>query len=94
MVPGFDPGAPVAFTNRGNLPLYYGTDDIYADEGGAIHLWLPDGTYTFTANGRECTVTIQGGVGATGVTVNGEEAAFGPADPSAGWSFDATTRTI
>ena len=94
MVPGFDPGAPVAFTDPGNLPLYYGTDDIYADEGGAIHLWLPDGTYTFTANGRECTVTIQDGVGATGVTVNGEEAAFGPADPSAGWGFDAATRTV
>ena len=94
MVPGFDPGEPVEFTDPGNLPGYYGTAGIYADEGGAIHLWLPDGTYTFTANGRECTVTIQGGVGATGVTVNGEEAAFGPADPSAGWGFDAATRTV
>ena len=94
MVPGFDPSALVEFTNRGTLPFYYGTDDIYADEGGGIYLWLPDGTYTFTANGRECTVTIKDGVGATGVTVNGEEAAFGPADPSAGWGFDAATRTV
>jgi hypothetical protein len=94
MVSDFEPGERVEFTDPGTLPDYYGTDDIYADNDGIIYLWLPNGTYAFTANGRECTVTIKDGVGATGVTVNGEEAAFGPADPSAGWSFNAATRTV
>jgi len=92
---GFAAGGTVEFTSRGTLPDDYGTEDIVADEHGIIYLWLPNGTYTFTANGRDCTLTIQDGVGPTGVTVNDEEAAYGPADPlSAGWRFDTTNRTV
>ena len=94
-VTGFQPGARVDFTDPGNLPADYGTTDIYADDGGAIHLWLPDGDYHFTANGLDCTAKIKNGTGPSGVTVNGEEAAFGPSDPdNAGWSFSAATRTV
>ncbi|MGI6087424.1 MAG: hypothetical protein ACOYCD_05680, partial [Kiritimatiellia bacterium] len=94
-VSGFAPGAQVEFTDPGNLPGYYGTTGIFADEGGAIYLWLPDGEYHFTANGLDCTAKIKDGTGPSGVTVNGEEAAFGPDDPaSAGWSFNAATRTV
>ncbi|MGI5868822.1 MAG: beta strand repeat-containing protein, partial [Kiritimatiellia bacterium] len=95
MVPGFDPGAPVVFTDHGNLPVGYGTTDIFADAGGVIYLWLPDGDYHFTANGLDCTAKIKNGTGPSGITVNGEEAAFGPSDPdNAGWSFSAATRTV
>jgi hypothetical protein len=85
----------VEFTERGNLPNDYGTTDIYANGDGSIYLWLPDGIYHFMANGRACATRIKDGAGPTGVTVNGEEAAYGPANPAtAGWSFDATNRTV
>ncbi|MGI5868833.1 MAG: hypothetical protein ACOX9C_05245 [Kiritimatiellia bacterium] len=94
-VSGFEPCEMVEFTNRGNLPNDYGTTDIYADDDGSIYLWLPDDNYHFTANGRHCTTRIKDGAGPTGVTVNGEEAAYGPANPdTAGWSFDAANRTV
>jgi len=95
-VSGFAPDDAIEFSSLGNLPGYYGTTSIYADNNGIIYLWLPDSnTYTFTANGRECTVKIQNGNGPTGVTVNGEEIAYGPADPgSAGWSFDTASRVV
>ncbi len=94
-VQGFVPGSRVEMTDRGNLPNEYGTEDIVADEHGHIYLWLPDGTYTFTAGGSPCTVKLQNGFGPTGVRVNGEEVADGPADPTAaGWRFDATNRTV
>jgi len=92
---GFKSHAPVEIMG---LPDYYETTDIFADNGGAIHLWLPDGHYDFTANGRRFVVTIQNGAvhiyGFTGVTVNGEEVAFGSADPAAGWRYHATTCTL
>jgi hypothetical protein len=92
---GFKSHAPIEITG---LPAYYGTTDIFADNGGAIHLWLPDGHYDFTANARRFVVTIQNGAvhihGLTGVTVNGEEIAFGSADPAAGWRYNATTCTL
>ncbi|MGI6495823.1 MAG: beta strand repeat-containing protein [Kiritimatiellia bacterium] len=91
-VSGFAPGAAVAITG---LPQYYGVNDIFADAGGAIHLWLPNGKYTFTAGGQNYTVRVTDpSVEPTGVTVNGEEAAYGPDEPAAGWDFDAETRTI
>jgi len=95
IVTGFASGEQVAITPPSNLPAYYGITDIVADGDGAIYLWLPDGDYAFTANGRACTAKIKNGSGPTGVTVNGEEAAFGPANPAtAGWSFDGATRTV
>jgi len=91
VVSGFAPGARVEFTDPGTLPASYGTVDIFADDGGAIYLWLPNGTYNFTANGHDCTVTIQDGVGPTGVTVNGVEVALGSPNDAAGWIYDAAT---
>jgi len=93
-VPGFAPVGRIDITNRGNLPNDYGTEDIVADEHGHIYLWLPNGTYTFTADGRPRTVKLQNGFGPTCVRVNGEEVADGPANPAAGWRFDATNRTV
>ncbi len=87
-VAGFEPSAQVVITDRGNLPAYYGTADIFADNGGNIHLWVPNGTYTFTANGSTYTVELDDTAGATGVTVNGDEVAFGSDDPAAGWTYD------
>ena len=87
---GFNPNASVTIEGLPN----YGVNDIVADGNGTIYLWLPDGDYTFTANGSTCTTKIKDGVGPTGVTVNGEEAAFGPADPAAGWNYDAATHTV
>jgi len=91
VVAGFAPGARVEFTDPGTLPVGFGTTDIFADDSGAIYLWLPNGTYTFTANGHDCTVTIQDGVGPTGVTVNGVDVALGPPNDAAGWAYDAAT---
>jgi hypothetical protein len=90
VVAGFEPGELVAITG---LPSTYGVNDIFADDAGCIYLWLPNGTYTFTANGRSCTVSIQNGIGPTGVTVNGEDVAFAPTVPG-GWSFDPATHTL
>ncbi len=94
VVTGFEPDAPVVFGSTSNLPDYYGTSDIFADDTGSIYLWLPDGDYTFTANGRDCTAKVLNGVGSTGVTVNGDEVAFGPTNPAAVWTYDATTRSL
>ncbi len=90
VVSGFTPGEPVALEG---LPEGYGVKDIFADDCGCIYLWLPNNnTYHFTANGRDCTVKIENGVGPTCITVNGEEVANGPADSTtAGWSYDAAT---
>jgi hypothetical protein len=89
VVTGFDPNEPVTLT----APAGYGGNDIAADDGGAIYLWLPNGEHGFTANGGDETVKIQDGVGPTGVTVNGEEVAF-PTVPPADWSYDAETRIL
>ena len=91
VVTGFEPYAPVVFGSTSNLPDYYGTSDIFADGTGCIYLWLPDGDYTFTANGRICTVKVQNGVGTTGVMIDGRDIAFGPAGPTAGWTFNPAT---
>ncbi|NLN02827.1 MAG: hypothetical protein GX174_13130, partial [Lentisphaerae bacterium] len=88
VVTGFVPGELVTIAPAGTLPGYYGTTDIYADDTGCIYLWLPNGTYTFTANGRPCTVTMQNGVGPTGVTVNGQDGSVGT---GTGWAYDAST---
>jgi len=90
VVTGFEPDEAVVITNLAD----YGVNDILADETGAIFLWLPDSTYTFTANDRECTVKIQNGVSNTGVFVNGEDVAFSPDDPAEGWSYEASTFTL
>ena len=39
----------------------FGTNDIFADADGKIYLWLPNGTYSFTANGKSYTATVANG---------------------------------
>ena len=39
----------------------YGTNDIFADADGKIYLYLPNGTYSFTANGKSYTATVADG---------------------------------
>jgi hypothetical protein len=90
-VANLDPNMAVAITGLTG----YGVNDIVADDAGTIHLWLPDGDYDFTVNGLSYTIKLKNGVGPSGVTVNGEEAAFGPADPgAAGWSFNVETHAV
>ena len=56
-VPGLAPDAAVTLEN---LPGY-GTNDIVADEDGKIYLYLPNGTYSFTANGKSYSATVADG---------------------------------
>lgn len=39
----------------------YGTNDIFADEDGKIYLYLPNGIYSFTANGKSYAATVADG---------------------------------
>jgi len=55
-VPGLEPGAEIAISSLGS----YGVNDLFADETGALYLWLPDGPYAFTANGTDYTATVDG----------------------------------
>ena len=38
----------------------YGTDDIYTDAGGVVHLWLPPGSYAFQVDGEDWTAEVVG----------------------------------
>lgn len=38
----------------------YGQADLFADDNGAVYLWLPDGTYAFTDAAYLYTVTVAG----------------------------------
>ncbi|MBR1589039.1 MAG: hypothetical protein IJ658_12020 [Kiritimatiellae bacterium] len=70
---GLAPNAPVTFAG---LPAGYGTNGIVADEDGHVYLWLPNGDYAFSANGRAYGVAVQ----------DGDALAEGTAaDPSALW---------
>ena len=95
VVAGFEPDAPVVFASSGSgLPDYYGTSDIFTDDGGCIYLWLPEGDYVLTANGRTCTAKVKDGVGSSGVTVNGEDVAFDSLVQNPGWTYTPSTRTL
>ncbi|MBP5787954.1 MAG: hypothetical protein J6Y19_09100, partial [Kiritimatiellae bacterium] len=89
------PGVPVAVDG---LPDGYGTNDIYSDDSGTICLWLPDGTYAFTAGGSAWTATIDGADSIaqpvstdTGVLVDGTDAGDGSGN---GWTYDPATSTL
>ena len=56
-VPGLASDAAVTLEN---LPGY-GTNDIFADADGKIYLYLPNGTYSFTANGKSYAATVADG---------------------------------
>ena len=98
-VNGLTPGATVAFDG---LPDDYGTDGIYADADGKTYLWLPNGTYFFTATDddglvRECKAvvadadTVAEDFERTGFTVNGSDIAYLSGD---GWSYDGSVLSL
>ncbi|MBR4251473.1 MAG: InlB B-repeat-containing protein, partial [Kiritimatiellae bacterium] len=73
---GFGAYAPVALEG---LPAGYDVSEIHADASGNIYLWLPDGTYSFTADGAEYLVRVDGAYATAepytprGVTVDGTD---------------------
>jgi hypothetical protein len=91
---GFAPGEAVEIAPflSGSMP--YGVNGIVADEDGIIYLWLPEGVHAFTANGRACTAKVENGTGPVGVTINGEDVAFGSTNAAAGWTYDPPSRVL
>ena len=86
------PGAAVALSG---LPAGYGTDDIFADGSGQAYLWLPNGDYEFTANGKDYHVSVEDANATTrhwfGLMVNGSDLAF---ESGEGWTFDGATVSL
>ena len=96
-VPGFAPGAAVGPLQ--GLPEYYDTTELFADDAGEVHLWLPEGLYVATnaVDGAKWTIRI-GPEGQTTVvawnddfTVNGVNIAELSGD---GWDFATNVLTI
>lgn len=94
-VPGLTANGPVSFSD---LPDGFGANDIVADASGNAYLWLPAGSYAFTANGTSYTASV--GTMPTiafyeglqiGLTVNGIDAG---AASGSGWSYDGTYLTL
>ena len=55
-VPGFAPGARCEVTG---LPADYGVNDLFADAGGRLYLWLPAGEQTlFGVSDGSATNTV------------------------------------
>ena len=86
---GLAAGAAVTLTD---LPAYYGLAGICADENGKIYIWLPDGTYDFTANGISFRAVVDGAATQahelfhSGVFVGDDE--VGVEIAGAGWAYD------
>ena len=57
-VPGLTANAAV--TLGGDLSGY-GAKDVFADANGKVYLYLPNGAYSFTANGKSYTATVKDG---------------------------------
>ncbi|MGI6495821.1 MAG: hypothetical protein ACOX5G_07000 [Kiritimatiellia bacterium] len=94
MTSGFAPGEAVEITPFLSGTMPYGVNGIVADEDGCIYLWLPEGVHAFTANGRNCTAKVENGTGVVGVTINGEDVAFGSTNSAAGWIYDPPSRVL
>ncbi|MBQ6102596.1 MAG: hypothetical protein IJL06_02890, partial [Kiritimatiellae bacterium] len=96
-VPGFAPGAAVGPLQ--GLPDYYDTTELFADDGGALHLWLPEGLYVATnaVDGAKWTIRIGPDGEATVVawnddfTVNGVNIAQLSGE---GWDFATNVLTL
>ncbi|MBQ6137365.1 MAG: hypothetical protein IJI73_08350, partial [Kiritimatiellae bacterium] len=95
---GFAPGEAVGPLQ--GLPDYYDTDEIYADDNGEVHLWLPEGTYVATnaADGAKWTIRIGSKKDDTTVvawnddfTVNGVNIAELSGD---GWDYSTNVLTL
>ena len=90
---GWQPGERVQIAGLGD----YGTNDLFADENGEIHLFVPEGDYVFNANGRLFEAMVSGGAGtaqyaaATGMEIDGTDIAYGSGD---GWFYDGDTLSI
>ncbi|MBQ6328138.1 MAG: hypothetical protein IJI35_03910 [Kiritimatiellae bacterium] len=72
--------------------------DIYADQDGKIYLWLPNGTYTFSAGYQMYTATVAGADTTakewfTGVTADGVDVARRTAKGKR-WGYDYATKTL
>jgi hypothetical protein len=55
-VPNLEPGAAVVVVSLDP----YGVDDLFADDVGQLYLWLPNGSYGFTAGGTGYTAAVAG----------------------------------
>jgi hypothetical protein len=94
-VPGsWTPGEKVEIVG---LPDGYGTNDIFADENGEVHVIVPDGYYVFNANGRLFEGTVSGGPATaryaepTGMTIGGVDIAYGSGPD---WFYDGKTLSV
>jgi hypothetical protein len=72
--------------------------DIYADQDGKIYLWLPNGTYTFSAGYQMYTATVAGADTTakewfTGVTADGVDVARRTAKGKK-WGYDYDSKTL
>ncbi|MBR3085165.1 MAG: hypothetical protein IKH04_02055, partial [Kiritimatiellae bacterium] len=96
-IPGFAPGEAVGPFQ--GLPEYYDTTELFADDGGALHLWLPEGLYVATnaVDGAKWTIRIGPDGEATVVawnddfTVNGVNIAQLSGE---GWDFATNVLTL
>ena len=96
-VPGFAPGEAVGPLQ--GLPDDYDTTELFADDGGALHLWLPEGLYVATnaVDGAKWTIRIGPEGEATVVawnddfTVNGVNIAQLSGE---GWDFATNVLTL
>ena len=74
----------------------YGANDLYTDENGSLRVWLPDGRYTFTADGNTWKASVAGAptnavLSSVGVTVNGVN--IGELSGE-GWSYSRKQETL
>ena len=74
----------------------YGANDLYTDENGSLRVWLPDGRYTFTADGNTWMASVAGAptnavLSSIGVTVNGVN--IGELSGE-GWSYSRKQETL
>ena len=88
-VPNSDPAQAVTVTGLAD----YGVADIYPDENGEIHLWLPDGTYAFEVDGTPVHEEVDGSSVfiPLGVAVDGVDVGHG-SGPN--WTLDAEKRIV
>ena len=81
---------------RGGAAHAYGVNDLYTDEDGHLRVWLPDGSYTFTADGDTWVASVAGAptnavLSSIGVTVNGVDIAGLSGE---GWSYSRKQKIL
>ena len=93
---GFGFGARVTIREYSAIPIHYGGNDIYADDGGNIYLWLPQGTHRFLLDDVPWIAYYSDGAMYaapfnTLVTVDGVDLALGA---GVGWEYDGLVATL